>query len=149
LVVQPGRCLAGYFTVTRKLSVSLCVFVRRFNNDWSSNIPVDSQAIIHLAGKAHILSIHLILLPNNCTKLTKSFWFFYLNSEIQDFIYFSSVRKQLDSVEELLKIFIGSQKNTVWKTKLLAEEYILEAEIHHTRYRGFYHSSLYDSWSWK
>ena len=102
------------------------------NKDWSLNIPVDSQAIIHLAGKAHDTantSDTSAYFEIN-TELTKKLFDFYLNSEIQDFIYFSSVKAVADSVEgTLTEDVIGSPKTPYGQSKLLAEEYILGQKL--------------------
>lgn len=102
------------------------------NKDWSLNIPVDSQAIIHLAGKAHDTantSDASAYFKVN-TELTKNLFDFYLNSEIQDFIYFSSVKAVADTVDgTLTEDVIGSPKTPYGESKLLAEEYILEQKL--------------------
>lgn len=102
------------------------------NKDWSSTIPAQAQAIIHLAGKAHDTantSDASAYFEIN-TELTKQLFDVFLTSEIQDFIYFSSVKAVADTVEGvLLENVIGNPKTPYGQSKLQAEDYILAQKL--------------------
>lgn len=100
------------------------------NQEWKKNISGD--AIIHLAGKAHDTKK-----TNNAseyfkinTDLTKELFDVFLESEVKDFIYFSSVKAVTDVVlEVLLEDEKPNPQTPYGQSKLLAEEYILSREI--------------------
>lgn len=102
------------------------------NKDWSSTIPAEAQAIIHLAGKAHDTantSDASAYFEIN-TELTKQLFDVFLTSEIKDFIYFSSVKAVADTVEgTLLENVIGNPKTPYGQSKLQAEDYILAQKL--------------------
>ena len=102
------------------------------NKDWSNTIPAEAQAIIHLAGKAHDTantSDASSYFEIN-TELTKQLFDVFLTSEIQDFIYFSSVKAVADTVEETLgENVIGNPKTPYGQSKLQAEDYILAQKL--------------------
>ena len=102
------------------------------NKDWSNTIPAEAQAIIHLAGKAHDTantSDASAYFEIN-TELTKQLFDAFLTSEIQDFIYFSSVKAVADTVEgTLLEDVIGNPKTPYGQSKLKAEDYILAQKL--------------------
>ena len=93
-----------------------------------SNIKIDSQVVIHLAGIAHDLkktkkkSDYYII----NTELTKSIFDEFLKSDAEVFIYLSSVKASADSIDGVL--FEDSSpcpKTHYGKSKLLAENYII------------------------
>lgn len=90
------------------------------------------EAIIHLAGKAHDtknVSDSSEYFKVN-TELTKELFDVFLQSEIKDFIYFSSVKAVADEVSEVLyEEVLGNPKTPYGQSKLQAEEYILSKEI--------------------
>lgn len=100
------------------------------NREWKNNISGD--AIIHLAGKAHDTkntSDASEYFKIN-TDLTKELFDFFLESEVKDFIYFSSVKAVADDVFEVLFEDVKPDPQTPYgQSKLLAEEYILSREI--------------------
>ncbi|MFB9077358.1 NAD-dependent epimerase/dehydratase family protein [Flavobacterium procerum] len=100
------------------------------NNGWKGNL--QSSAIIHLAGKAHDTkntSDASIYFEVN-TNLTKELFDVFLESEINDFIYFSSVKAVADKVQEVLFEDVnGNPKTPYGQSKWQAEEYILSKEI--------------------
>lgn len=102
------------------------------NEDWYSTIDKEAQAIIHLAGKAHDTkntSEASAYFEIN-TELTKQLFDVFLNSEIQDFIYFSSVKAVADTVEGTLdENVIGNPKTPYGQSKLKAEAYILSKQL--------------------
>jgi nucleoside-diphosphate-sugar epimerase len=102
------------------------------NSDWESNIDSLSNAIIHLAGKAHDTSNtsdEKSYFEIN-TDLTKRLFDVFLKSDIQDFIYFSSVKAAADTVENVLdEIFVPNPKTPYGQSKQLAEQYILSKEV--------------------
>lgn len=102
------------------------------NKNWSENIPTNAKAIIHLAGKAHDTantSDASAYFEIN-TELTKQLFDLFLKSEIQDFIYFSSVKAVADTVEgTLTEDVIGNPKTPYGQSKLQAEDYILAQKL--------------------
>ena len=102
------------------------------NEDWKSTLDTTANAIIHLAGKAHDTknTSHSSEYFTVNTELTKQLFDAFLTSEIQDFIYFSSVKAAADTVENILyEDEIPQPKTPYGKSKLKAEEYILSHEI--------------------
>ena len=95
-------------------------------------ITPSSDAIIHLAGKAHDTantSADEEYFQIN-TELTKKIFQEFLDSEIKDFIYFSSVKATADSVDGILnEDNISNPKTPYGKSKLLAEEYLLSKKL--------------------
>ena len=99
-------------------------------SDWS--ISHDANALIHLAGKAHDTantSADEEYYKVN-TGLTKKLFDEFLNSNIRDFIYFSSVKATADTLNEILNEDHTSNPQTPYgKSKLLAEQYILSKKL--------------------
>ena len=102
------------------------------NQDWKSTFNDKANAVIHLAGKAHDTkntsqsSEYFIV----NTELTKQLFDAFLTSEVQDFIYFSSVKAVADTVENVLsEDEIPNPKTPYGKSKFKAEEYILSKKI--------------------
>lgn len=102
------------------------------NADWKNNFDPISNAIIHLAGKAHDTkntSDASEYMKIN-TELTKQLFDFFLKAEVQDFFYFSSVKAVADTVEGVLdENAIPNPKTSYGQSKLAAEQYILSKEI--------------------
>ncbi len=92
----------------------------------------DFNTIIHLAGKAHDLKN-----TNNeesyftvNTGLTKSLFDVFLESNAQNFIYFSSVKAVADEVGGILtEDVIPAPQTAYGKSKLRAEEYLLAQKL--------------------
>ncbi|KFF03953.1 NAD-dependent epimerase/dehydratase family protein [Chryseobacterium luteum] len=99
-------------------------------NDWK--LPNSSDAIIHLAGKAHDTantSADEEYFKIN-TELTKKLFNEFLLSDIRDFIYFSSVKAAADTVEGILdEDHFSDPKTPYGKSKLYAEQYLLSKEL--------------------
>jgi nucleoside-diphosphate-sugar epimerase len=99
---------------------------------WNSNFDVDALAVVHLAGKAHDTkntSDATEYFEVN-TELTKTLFDAFLNSNIRDFFYFSSVKAAADTVEGILDENVLPDPQTPYgKSKLKAEEYILSAKL--------------------
>lgn len=110
----------GYFV--EKLSLR--------NPDWSINRNAD--VIIHLAGKAHDTANtsaddEYFKINRN---LTVQLFNEFLNSEIMDFIYFSSVKATADAIEDILSENHPSDPKTPYgKSKLEAENYLLSKQL--------------------
>ena len=102
------------------------------NSDWKNNIDNTANTIIHLAGKAHDTkntSSAADYFTIN-TDLTKQVFDAFLESEIKDFFYFSSVKAAADEVENTLtETHISNPKTPYGQSKLQAENYILSKEI--------------------
>ena len=94
----------------------------------SSEIIINEDVVIHLAGKAHDLT-HT---PNpqeyyeTNTELTKKIFDAFLSSNAHTFIFLSSIKAVSDSpLEVLSEKSIPNPKTHYGKSKLLAEQYIL------------------------
>lgn len=92
----------------------------------------EADAVIHLAGKAHdtknTSDASEYFTVN--TNLTKELFDFFLESEIKDFIYFSSVKAVADEISEILfENIIAQPKTPYGQSKLQAEEYILSRKL--------------------
>ncbi|WP_343616115.1 NAD-dependent epimerase/dehydratase family protein [Flavobacterium sp.] len=114
--------LSNYFSQITPLSLR--------NSDWNINLKGD--AIIHLAGKAHDTkntSDSSEYFKVN-TDLTTQLFNAFLESEINDFIYFSSVKAVADEVSEILfEDIVSNPKTPYGQSKQKAEQYILSKEI--------------------
>lgn len=92
----------------------------------------DANAVIHLAGKAHDTantSEDSEYFKIN-TELTKEVFQKFLESNIRDFFYFSSVKATADSVEEILDENHQSNPKTPYgKSKLQAEEFLRSQQL--------------------
>lgn len=92
----------------------------------------DADAVIHLAGKAHDTantSADDEYFKVN-TDLTIKLFEDFLNSEIRDFIYFSSVKATADTIEGILDENHTSDPKTPYgKSKLEAENYLLSKAL--------------------
>ena len=99
---------------------------------WENKLEKDAEAIIHLAGKAHDTantSAEEEYFQIN-TELTKKLFDEFVNSEIRDFFYFSSVKATADIVEGILDENHRSNPVTAYgKSKLQAEEYLLSQKL--------------------
>ncbi|MDY0987401.1 GDP-6-deoxy-D-mannose reductase [Flavobacterium sp. ACN2] len=118
--------LSSYFS-TIPFSTS---FISLRNSKWKNNLSGD--VIIHLAGKAHDLknvrNASEYFEVN--TYLTHKLFDFFIESEIKDFIYFSSVKAVADQVSETLyEDVLAKPKTPYGQSKLKAEEYILSKQI--------------------
>jgi len=91
-----------------------------------------ANTIIHLAGKAHDLkntSNPQEYFDVNYGK-TKELFDLFVQSDIKDFIYFSSVKAVADTVVDILKEdIIAFPKTPYGQSKLQAEEYLLSKEL--------------------
>jgi nucleoside-diphosphate-sugar epimerase len=99
-------------------------------NSWILN--KDSDAIIHLAGKAHDTAntsaeVEYFKINRDLTiKLFKEF----LDSECRDFFYFSSVKATADAINGILDEKHHSDPKTPYgKSKLEAENYLLSQKL--------------------
>ena len=114
-----GKNLTQY--LTHKSDKVLSLSIR--NDDYQLDNTAD--AIIHLAGKAHDTkntSEESDYYQIN-TKLTKVLFDKFLQSDIKDFIFFSSVKAAADTVEGLLTEDTEPNPQTAYgKSKLQAEE---------------------------
>lgn len=100
------------------------------NSDWKINYK--GEAVVHLAGKAHdtknVSDTSEYYKVN--TELTIKLFDAFLESEIKDFIYFSSVKAVADEVSQVLVEDVsGNPKTPYGESKLQAEQYILSKEI--------------------
>lgn len=123
-----GRNLTDY--LDKKEAKVVCLSLRK--NDWKGVFPLQGDAIIHLAGKAHDSS-------NTSddseyykvnSDITKTLFDIFLESDIRDFFYFSSVKAVADSVESILTEDEEAIPLTPYgKSKLKAEEYLLSQKL--------------------
>ncbi|MHA8062882.1 NAD-dependent epimerase/dehydratase family protein [Aquirufa aurantiipilula] len=96
------------------------------------NFNIESDVVLHLAGKAHDLK--KVSEPNEYyainTELTKQVFDAFLKSTASTFIFMSSVKASADAVEGILTEDVLPNPQTHYgKSKLLAEEYILSHTI--------------------
>ncbi|ULT28245.1 NAD-dependent epimerase/dehydratase family protein [Sphingobacterium sp. E70] len=92
-------------------------------------LPKEGLAIIHLAGKAHdtnkISDSEVYFKINR--DLTIELFNTFLQSNVRDFIYFSSVKAVADKVDKFLDENIAGNPQTPYgKSKLEAEQYLLK-----------------------
>jgi len=102
------------------------------NQGWVENFDQHSDALIHLAGKAHDTSN--TSLPEDYFKvnveLTKKVFEKFLDSEIIYFFFFSSVKAVADTVDTVLEEdIVGNPFTPYGKSKLKAEEYLLRQKL--------------------
>ena len=95
-------------------------------------LPKDADAVIHLAGKAHDTantSADREYFEIN-TELTKKLFDDFLNSEIKDFLFFSSVKATADTLEGILDENHPSSPQTPYgRSKWEAEKYLLSKNL--------------------
>ncbi|WP_153845406.1 MULTISPECIES: NAD-dependent epimerase/dehydratase family protein [Sphingobacterium] len=99
---------------------------------WEEKIDRDATAIIHLAGKAHDTSNTAV--PEEYFQinrdLTVSLFKQFINSDIRDFFYFSSVKAVADTVDGILtEDVVGKPLTPYGKSKLEAEQYLLQQKL--------------------
>ena len=102
------------------------------NNDWKNHIDKQGNAIIHLAGKAHDTANtssadeYFKVNRDLTVKLFKEF----LNSDIKDFFFFSSVKAVADTVDGVLYEDATPNALTPYgQSKLDAETYLLNQKL--------------------
>ena len=99
--------------------------------------PVEVDAIIHLAGKAHDTknkSAAEVYFQVN-TELTKKIYDYYLSSSAKKFIFFSTAKAAADRVEGVLtEDVIPTPVGPYGESKIKAEEYILSKPTDKTTY---------------
>lgn len=101
-------------------------------DSWKIELDQNANAIIHLAGKAHDTSNTSSTSEyfEINTELTKQLFDSFLASNIQNFIYFSSVKAVADTVENILdETAVADPKTPYGMSKQLAEQYIMCKEI--------------------
>lgn len=100
--------------------------------DWHARYPSDSDAVIHLAGKAHDTkntSAAQEYFDVN-TELTKQLFDRFVESGARDFIYFSSVKAVADTVAGALsEEFIPDPKTPYGQSKWQAEQYLTSQRL--------------------
>lgn len=102
------------------------------HENWKNNYLKSSHAIIHLAGKAHdtanISAEEEYFKVNR--DLTIQLYDEFLNSDIKDFFYFSSVKATADIIDGVLyENHYSNPKTPYGKSKLEAENYLLSKKL--------------------
>lgn len=102
------------------------------NSDWKKIFPQKGEAIFHLAGKAHDTSdtseAKEYFEVN--TNLTKEVFKCFLDSEVRDFFYFSSIKAVADSVDGVLsETTVCNPLTPYGQSKLSAENYLLSKPL--------------------
>lgn len=102
------------------------------NINWKNELDKSCNAIIHLAGKAHDTSNTSS--PEEYFKvnrdLTIELFNEFLNSDIQDFFYFSSVKAVADTVDGILDENVNANPLTPYgKSKMEAEEFLMRQKL--------------------
>lgn len=94
---------------------------------WKEKIPFDATSIVHLAGKAHDTSntsAEKEYFRIN-TDLTCDLFDYFINSDIRDFFFFSSVKAVADTVQNVLKEETIPNPTTPYgQSKWKAEQYL-------------------------
>ena len=121
-----GRNLSQYLTSQADDVIALSL------RDKAYQLNSDADAIIHLAGKAHDTkntSEESDYYRIN-TDLTKALFDKFLQSDIKDFIFFSSVKAAADTIEGVLTEDSKANPQTAYgKSKLKAETYLLSKQL--------------------
>lgn len=121
-----GRNLSQYLTSQADDVIALSL------RDKAYQLNSDADAIIHLAGKAHDTkntSEESTYYQIN-TELTKILFDKFLQSDIKDFIFFSSVKAAADTVEGVLTEEVEPNPKTPYgDSKIKAEQYLLSQEL--------------------
>ncbi len=102
------------------------------NANWADFLQNKADSIIHLAGKAHDTSDSSA--EDEYFKinrdLTIALFDKFLESDIRDFFYFSSVKAVADTIDNILiENLIGNPLTPYGKSKLQAEEYLLSKSL--------------------
>lgn len=102
------------------------------DSNWKGLLERDANAIIHLAGKAHdtsnVVDEDAYFKINR--DLTKTVFQEFLNSDIRDFFFFSSVKAVADSVEGVLDENIQANPLTPYgKSKWVAEQFLKAQDL--------------------
>lgn len=100
--------------------------------NWQSNIDIDTNSIIHLAGKAH--DTKNTSNPKDYfeinTKLTHDLFDVFLASNCRDFIFFSSVKTVTDKAEDIvIEESVTNPQTAYGQSKLKAEQCILNKAL--------------------
>lgn len=102
------------------------------DSKWENRIDMQATALIHLAGKAHDTSNKSLedeYYKIN-TQLTEKIYDQFLESDIRDFFYFSSVKATADSVMGILDENHESLPNSPYGiSKMRAEKYLLSKKL--------------------
>lgn len=101
-------------------------------NDWKNHLDNQASAIVHLAGKAHdtssTSSAYEYFKVNR--DLTIKLFDEFLNSDIKDFFFFSSVKAVADTVDGILYEDVMPKTLTPYgQSKLEAETYLLNQKL--------------------
>lgn len=102
------------------------------NANWMENVDFEVDAVIHLAGKAHdtsnVSDARSYFAINR--DLTIELFNKFLESNIRDFFFFSSVKAVADTVENVLtEDQLACPLTSYGKSKLEAEEYLLGQQV--------------------
>lgn len=118
-----GQNISKYLEQKKRTTQSLSLR----EDGWQSRIDTNANAIIHLAGKAHDTantSAASDYFKIN-TDLTIALFDAFLQSEIKDFFYFSSVKAVADTVDgTLTEEVAGSPVTPYGQSKWKAEQYL-------------------------
>lgn len=102
------------------------------NYNWKSQLALQADVIVHLAGKAHDTantSLDEEYFKIN-RDLTVELFDLFLSSDVKDFFYFSSVKAVADTVDGILVEDVEGKPYTPYgKSKLEAEQYLLNQTL--------------------
>jgi nucleoside-diphosphate-sugar epimerase len=107
-----------------------CLSLR--DSQWRNKIIPQAKAIIHLAGKAHDLkkTTNASEYFDVNTKLTQELFDFFLTSDCNDFIFFSSVKAVTDNTAAIItERTITNPISAYGQSKRQAEQYILSQKL--------------------
>lgn len=133
IVVTGSSGFVGQNLVPYLGSKEYCVHQLSLRKEgWQSLIPLTTEVMIHLAGKAHdtanTSSAEEYFKVNR--DLTIELFNHFLKSEAKDFFYFSSVKAVADTVEGVLTEGVEAKPFTPYgQSKYEAEQYLLNAQF--------------------
>lgn len=102
------------------------------NQDWKNQLDMQATAIIHLAGKAHDTANTTAAAEYFQVNrdLTITLFQEFLQSDIQDFFFFSSVKAVADTAKNVIDENITPNPLTLYgKSKFEAEQYLLAQQL--------------------
>ena len=122
-----GTNLGAYLSNKNKSVTSLSL-----RGNWEDQFNPNTDAIIHLAGKAHDLenTAEEVEYFKVNRDLTIQLFEVFLKSEAKDFFYFSSVKAVADTADEVVEEEIKPNPLTPYgKSKFEAEQYLLAQQL--------------------
>ncbi|WP_439287814.1 NAD-dependent epimerase/dehydratase family protein [Lonepinella sp. BR2904] len=123
-----GQNLTQYFANKQYKMTALSLR----NENWAESLEQNATALIHLAGKAH--DVENTSNPNEYfhinRDLTIKLFEQFLQSNIRDFFYFSSVKAVVDTAQSIVDEYVEAKPLTPFgQSKLEAEQFLLSQTL--------------------